>query len=321
MTLNDNELLPSERAVYALRQLYLKSGYRRYKVSKFEEYDLYAENKSFLADKSILTFTDTDGRLMALKPDITLSIIKNTKDSSGMQKVFYNECVYRADNSGFKELMQTGLECIGDIDVYSTAEVISLAYKSLGRISGDFLLDISHMGFVTGLIDRITDDSAQRSRLMSAVGAKSSDTVRDICSELATDKELSDALAQACMLYGKPNEVIERARSLSAGADMTDALNTLENIARDMEQNGLYENLRVDFSILNDTNYYNGIIFKGFIDGIPQSVLSGGRYDSLLEKLGKKQGAVGFAVYLDSLDRLFADREASGIGGGESIGG
>ena len=82
MILNDNELLPSERAVYALRTLYLSFGYRRYKVSKFEEYDLYAENKSFLSDKSILTFTDTDGRLMALKPDITLSIIKNTKDSS-----------------------------------------------------------------------------------------------------------------------------------------------------------------------------------------------------------------------------------------------
>ena len=116
MILNDNELLPSERAVYALRTLYLSFGYRRYKVSKFEEYDLYAENKSFLSDKSILTFTDTDGRLMALKPDITLSIIKNTKDSSGMQKVFYNECVYRAGGSGFKEIMQTGLECIGDID-------------------------------------------------------------------------------------------------------------------------------------------------------------------------------------------------------------
>lgn len=83
-----------------------------------------------------------------------------------------------------------------------------------------------------------------------------------------------------------------------------------------MAEGGLSENLRIDFSVLNDTNYYNGIIFKGFIDGIAQSVLSGGRYDSLLSRLGRKQGAVGFAVYLDGLDRLYADMVSEDVGGG-----
>lgn len=318
MILNDNELLPSERAVYTLRTLYLSFGYRRYKVSKFEEYDLYAENKSFLSDKSILTFTDTDGRLMALKPDITLSIIKNTKDSSGMQKVFYNECVYRAGGSGFKEIMQTGLECIGDIDDFSTAEVISLAYKSLESISGSFLLDVSHMGFVTGLIGMITQNGAARSELMSAVGRKSADTVHAVCSDIGADKKYADALSAACLLYGTSREVLEKARPLCLNDEMRASYDALEKISGYMEKSGLAQNLRIDFSILNDTNYYNGIIFKGFIDGIPQSVLSGGRYDSLLSRLGRKQGAVGFAVYLDGLDRLFSDTDTCG---GESIGG
>lgn len=316
MTLNDNELLPSERAVYTLRRLYLESGYRRYKVSKFEEYDLYARNKSFLSDQSILTFTDTDGRLMALKPDITLSIIKNTKNTDGTQKVFYNECVYRADGSGFKELMQTGLECIGDIDGHLTSEVISLAYRSLERIGQNFLLDISHMGFMTGIIDMITQDSAVRAGLMSAVRAKSADTVRGICSEIGACGKYADALSQACLLYGKPREILEKARMLSLNDETTASLDALEKIALDMEKSGQAQNLRIDFSILNDTNYYNGIIFKGFIDGIAQSVLSGGRYDSLLEKMGKKRGAVGFAVYLDSLDRLPANKD---INGGDGI--
>lgn len=316
MTLNDNELLPSERAVYALRSLYLNAGYRRYKVSKFEEYDLYAENKSFLSDKSILTFTDTDGRLMALKPDITLSIIKNTKDTSGMQKVFYNEYVYRGGTGGFKEIMQTGLECIGDIDAHSASEVISLAYQSLGRIGDSFLLDISHMGFVTGLIDEITDDSSRRALLMSAVGAKSTDTVKEICRKSGADEKAENALCQVCSMYGPAHEVLKKARGLALNGAMEAALCELSAIADDMERRGLSDKLRIDFSILNDTNYYNGIIFKGFIDGIAQSVLSGGRYDSLLEKLGRKSGAIGFAVYLDSLDRLSADRN-----GGDTIGG
>ena len=77
MNISFNALKNEERAVFSLRELYGSYGYIRHKVSKFEEYDLYARNKSFLVSENILTFTDTDGRLMALKPDITLSIIKN----------------------------------------------------------------------------------------------------------------------------------------------------------------------------------------------------------------------------------------------------
>ena len=67
--------------------------------------------------------------------------------------------------------------------------------------------------------------------------------------------------------------------------------------------------VRIDFSVINDTKYYNGVVFKGFIKGIPQSVLSGGRYDSLMSRMGKKSGAIGFAVYLDLVDELDADTD------------
>ena len=72
---------PDERAGLLLRELYHQHGYQSYRMSKFEPYDLYARNKSFLVSENILTFTDTDGRLMALKPDVTLSIIKNIRPS------------------------------------------------------------------------------------------------------------------------------------------------------------------------------------------------------------------------------------------------
>ena len=71
-----------ERVILRLRALYDRFGYDRYKMSKFEEYDLYVRNKSFLLSDHIITFTDTSGKLMALKPDVTLSIVKNTKDVS-----------------------------------------------------------------------------------------------------------------------------------------------------------------------------------------------------------------------------------------------
>ena len=63
------------------------------------------------------------------------------------------------------------------------------------------------------------------------------------------------------------------------------------------------EKICVDFSVVNDMNYYNGIAFKGFVEGVPVGVLSGGQYDGLMKKMGKKANAVGFAVYLDEISK------------------
>ena len=150
----NNFLSENEKAIYKLRALYEHHGYSKYKMKKFEEYDLYADNKSFLKSDNVITFTDLSGKLMALKPDVTLSIAKNAlwkKDT--FQKVYYTENVYRGDKSAgeYKEIMQLGVECIGDIDIYSICEVLSLAEKSLLIISTDYVLDISHVGFISSI--------------------------------------------------------------------------------------------------------------------------------------------------------------------------
>ena len=104
MSFCERVLRNDEKAIYSLRDLYEKYGYSLYKVSKFEEYDLYAHNKSFLVSSNILSFTDTNGKLLALKPDVTLSIVKNISDNDeSTHKLCYNETVYRtsADSDGF----------------------------------------------------------------------------------------------------------------------------------------------------------------------------------------------------------------------------
>ena len=123
MAINETLLKSEEKAVYALRSLYSRHGYSQFKMSKFEEYDLYVKNKDFLVSDGIIAFTDTNGRLKALKPDVTLSIINNSKDSSGVQKLYYNENVYRISGSThtYKEIMQAGLECIGQIGAFETS--------------------------------------------------------------------------------------------------------------------------------------------------------------------------------------------------------
>lgn len=305
MGISDSVLKYDEKAIYQLRELYSRFGYMRYKVSKFEEYDLYARNKSFLVSKNILTFTDTDGRLMALKPDVTLSIIKNADDAE-MHKVYYNENVYRtsAAADGFREIVQTGLECIGKIDLYSMSEVIMLAQKSLDIISPDNILDLSHMGFVLGLLDNLGIEGVDADTLVDHIGHKNIPAIKAFCAEHRIFEAECEELCKLTCLYAPIEQALMAIAGMVRGEKMREAYEQLSGICKVLSQLVDTSRIYLDFSTVNDMNYYNGITFRGFVKGIPDGVLSGGRYDTLMHKMGKSSGAIGFAVYLDMLQRL-----------------
>jgi len=295
-------LKPDEKAVFSLRELYLKYGYLHYKVSKFEEYDLYAGNKSFLISDNILTFTDTNGKLMALKPDVTLSIVKNIgDDDTSMHKLFYNENVYRTSVSsgGFREIMQTGLECIGNIDTYSICEVLMLALQSLQTIDKDSLLVLSHMGFTLGLLEACDFTAADTKEALGYIKSKNLQAISTLAAERGVRADKAEALSFVTRFYGELSDAIEKIERFCFNERMSEAYKELCEINAAMK-----EKLYVDFSVVNDMNYYDGIIFNGYVNGIPDSILSGGRYDKLLSKMGKRAGAIGFAVYLDLLERF-----------------
>ena len=299
-------LRPDERAGLRLRELYRRHGYQPYHMSKFEPYDLYARNKSFLVSENILTFTDTDGRLMALKPDVTLSIVKNAPDmAQTTQKVCYQENVYRAAAGGYREIMQAGLECIGRVDLVAMGEVLALAAESLALLDGNYLLDVGHMGLVSGALAGLGE--AERAGLLAEISRKNTMAIRALCARSGIAHQRAELLCQLSQLYGRPREVMPRLVELAQGEEQ--ALAELESLCALLEERGLGEKLRLDFSIANDMRYYNGIIFQGYLPGLASSVLAGGRYDNLLRRMGKTGGAVGFAVYLDQLERLDGERE------------
>ncbi len=292
----------TEQLARQLRELYRRCGYTQYKMSKFEPYDLYVRNKSFLVSGDILTFTDADGRLMALKPDVTLSIVKNAREGAGLQKVYYSENVYRTSpmSQGFREIMQTGLECVGDLDLVAMGEVLLLAARSLELISRDYLLDVSHLGFVSGLLDSAGVPREHQLPLLERMGEKNVPALRALCRDLGADGETADALCRLATLYGPPDELLPPLREMIRGARMSAALEELEHVCALAPSN----RLRLDFSIVNNMDYYNGLIFRGYLPGLPSGVLSGGRYDNLLHQMGREDGAIGFAVYLNLLERL-----------------
>ena len=307
----EQTLKKDERAIFRLRELYRRYGYTHYRMSKFEEYDLYVRNKSFLVSENILTFTDTDGKLMALKPDVTLSIIKNTQEGSGaLQKVFYNENVYRTSpgSHGYREIMQAGLECIGALDLFAMGEVVTLAARSLETISPDYLLDLSHLGFVAGLLEQAGVEEGDRGELMALMGEKNVPALARCCRRLGMAEETAENLCRLTTLYAPPAQALPVLRTMVGDSEaMARALEELEGVCALAEDAG--DRLRLDFSIVNDMNYYNGLIFRGYLPGLPSGVLAGGRYDNLLRKMGKNAEAIGFAVYLDLLERFGPEEE------------
>ena len=287
----DAILKHEERAILTLRQLYRSYGYGPYKMSQFEEYDLYVRSKDFLVSDQIITFSGNRGKLMALKPDVTMSIVKNAPEAPGVvQKVYYNENVYR----DYREIMQAGLECVGDLGDYEIAEVVLLAAKSLALLGEDFVLDLSHMGLITAVLDSCGLEGQQRKQALECLRRKNLHSLEQLCGE---NGEKLLALA-SCHGTGRELKTILTTR------EELQAWQELDSLLKLLEESGFGSHVRLDFSVGNNMRYYSGVVFRGYLAGIHTSVLSGGQYDKLPRKLGRKARAVGFAIYVDLLQEL-----------------
>ncbi len=307
--IDESILRNDERAVFALRKLYTDNGYVKFKMSKFEEYDLYSRNKDFLVSDGVITFNDTNGKLLALKPDVTLSIIKNSKtDPESVEKFYYSENVYRISESShdYKEIMQTGLECIGDIGDEHTLEVVSLALKSLSLISSDYSVGISHIGFVNSLIEEQMLRGVNADAAIRAISEKNEGLLQSVCND-----EQFLSLKFLVKNYLNAEDALNDAKKACKGEVSKSNFSELFNLFNELKNKGYGKHINIDFSIVGHAGYYSGIVFKGYISGIGSRVLAGGRYDGLMKRMGRDSKAIGFAVYLDMLERLKEDKEQS----------
>lgn len=295
-----------------LRGLFEERGYRRYRMSNFETYDFYRENKNFLESEGIITFTDTSGRLMALKPDVTMSIVKHTRPDTVSSRLYYEENVFRIDpqSGDYREISQIGLESIGEQTGYGEAEVVELAVRSLRAIGDKTVLDIGHMGFLTGLFAEWGLSDARRAEALEALRQKNGQALHETAMRGGCAPKTAQKLAQLAKLAGPFPETLREAEKLACNDAAREALCGLQSLYRVLDAVGAANALRLDFSALSDMDYYNGIVFQGYVKGAPRAVLTGGRYDNLLRRFGKPQTAIGFAVCLGELERAYTEQAA-----------
>ena len=300
-------LQPKERASFALRALYEAAGCRKYHMGRFEEYSLYQANRSFLSSEQVITFTDLDGRLLALKPDVTLSIAKTAQPAPGETlRYYYHENVYRpsAESHTFKEIGQMGLEFLGGVGEAEVQQAVCLAAQSLGQLGTDWVLEVSHMGYLFGLLDALQVPEDARAGLLRKLGQKNAHELRAAALAAGLDEDAADTLCRVLTLCGGYADTLPRAEALCRNEAMRAAVAELQGLAGPLEQAG--GAIRLDLTLAGEMEYYNGLVFQGYLKALPRPLLKGGRYDLLMQKFTPGAGAIGFAVYLDELDRLSA---------------
>ena len=306
-----NVLTRTEKRIFALRTLYSKAGYSPYRMLKFEDYDLYSRNKDFLVSDRVITFTDTNGRLKALKPDVTMSLVRNIKDRPDeLQRLYYDENVYRVSErtNSFKEIMQMGLECIGAAGNACVTEILRLAESSLALIAEgrDYVLKVSDFDLIIPLVESMTEDKSVRNGIYKLMGQKNIHGIEELCSANGIDEQAVRPLAEVLRLCGSPADVLPQLERICSG---TPAESEVPELREVLEGIGPDSRILLDFSITSDTSYYNGVALEGYIEGLPDCVLVGGRYDRLMQRMHKKSRAIGFAVYLDALAGMGAAPE------------
>ena len=300
-----SSLKEEEKIILKLRKHYEQYGYKKIKLSKFESYDLYNENADFIKIENIITFMAPTGKLQTLRPDVTLSIVKKyARDKKKeMEKLYYIENIYRLskEDMEYKELNQIGVEILGESDGYSDFEIINLAAESMELINKNFILDISNINYLSGLFEEMNLGYTLEKEVLMNIQHKNVHDLEKILTRENVESKYKEILIKIPDLSGKFHNVITEAEKLVLNEKMQKALDELKMLGQafpKMIKNG---KILLDFSIVNSLDYYNGLIFHGYIENNPKIILSGGNYDKLIEKYDKNKGATGFAIYLDEL--------------------
>ena len=295
-------LINENSIVWNLINIYERFGFKKIKLSKFEDYNLYNNNKDFLQTEHILTFMNLNGNLKSLRPDVTLSIVKKVlKDNEKeTQKIYYIEDIYKIVSNEYEEIPQVGVEIIGKLNNYSNLEIISMAIESLKSINKNYILEISNIDFISAIFDEINLEENLKIEILNNIYLKNKHDLEKLLNK-NVDCKYKKYILSFIELSGNYKDILKKLKSLIINKKMQKSYEELKSLSFVFELYNNFDKILLDFSIESQLGYYNGIIFKGYIKGNNDIILSGGRYDKLLNKFNSNKNAIGFAIYMDKL--------------------
>ena len=301
-----------------LHEIFKKSGYCEFITPGLEFYDVFNLNSSYFPQENLYKLTDSKGRLLVLRPDSTMPIARavatRLKDATLPLRIFYNQNVYRTEPSlkgRSVEIGQTGIELIGSQMKTADLEVISMAAEALKACGLNFSLEIGNIGVFKELVSRLEVSEREKEYIRQLIETKNFPALNDMLDSICSGN-VTEALKKLPALFGG-EEVFEKAKKVMPDEKITEILDELKEIYKDVSDIcGKDIEITVDLGLVNKTDYYTGLIIKGYLQGHGDEVLSGGRYNKLISEFGYDIPAVGFAVNVDAIAKV-ASKNANEI--------
>ncbi len=290
-----------------LRNIFLNYGYAEVVTPGLEFFDVFSSKSRYFAQETMYKLTDGKGRLMVLRPDSTMPIARlvgtRLREETFPLKLFYNQPIYRANpkNSGRDdEFSQCGIEIIGGDVAHADIEALSIAVEVMQSLEADdYRFEIGDSAFFTLLSSKLGLDEDELSEVRILVQNKNYPELEAILSKF-TNNAYAKALIELPSLFGGV-EVFERAEKILPDDNTKFVLGKLKALYNNLSALGVQDKITVDLGLVSkNENYYTGVVFMGYAEGYGMPVLTGGRYDRLINDFGVDVPATGFAVNLNA---------------------
>lgn len=290
--------------------LFKSRGYSEVITPGLEFFDVFNLNSQYFPQENLYKLTDSKGRLLVMRPDSTMPIARvvatRLKESPLPMKFCYDQTVYRTEpalKGRSDEIVQTGIELIGSELRIADLEVISTAIDSLRMLGKPFSLEIGNIGIFKALADKLDVSDKFKEKIRRRIETKNFPALNDLLDSLGSSPVI-DALKKLPALFGG-EEVFEKAEALMSDEKINVLLDELREIYHTASEIcGGDGEITVDLGLVNKTDYYTGLIIKGYLQGHGEEVLSGGRYDRLISEFGYDVPAVGFAVDVNAIAKV-----------------
>ncbi|MFZ5864027.1 MAG: ATP phosphoribosyltransferase regulatory subunit [Nitrospirota bacterium] len=321
-------LLPADAAVRRRLErtafdLFRSWGYEEIITPLFEYLDVITPGLGpGLAEKTYTVADRSTGRLMVLRPDVTPQIARMAatvlRDAPKPLRLCYGANVFRYEDEHAgheREIFQIGAELIGPSDPSADAEVLAVAVDLLGRFGvKGATAAVGHVGFFLGWLAEADLPPDRAHDLEEAVAKKDRSGVIALLTAGGRSRAAAIRLAGLLDLVGSA-DVFDRAAAVVDNPPAREAVASLRDVARQAREYGIADALVFDLAEVRGREYYSGLIFDLFADGVGYEIGRGGRYDDLIGRFGTQTPSTGFAIHLERLQQSLgrtADHHAAG---------
>ena len=312
--LHHDEMRNYDRIQGKIISVIMNHGCKIIETPSFEDYDVYQHFFPQLRQQMVKTI-DTDGRVLVLRPDVTLPIVETAARefprSNQLLKFGYVSTVFReyyGRSTYGKDFLQGGIEILGDSSPECDGEVIVTAAEILKAVGVENIrIDIGTAAYTQALFDGLPLSEEQKVTLKGYMAERNLVACKSYIASLPISSDARKALEALPVLFGPYAQTLSKARDYSITSGMLNALSRLERVYDYILYAGYADKVQLDFGFASRLGYYTDTVFKVYVDGALYDIIDGGRYDQLSSRFGVDRPACGFGMNINLLYEYMSD--------------